>query len=290
MNALYIALVLGVALSLGYLAQWIWGLVKRRRRKMEIHCDIETQPYTAPGDKVGIRIADTHDLMKLQVQQQAQLAMVHKTQLAARGLGFFGGQPQAVRHTNKPDIRALSDSLNMHPALHSHLQAGRESVKQQLVEWLEEIAEELGAKENLLEMEKKLHHEYQTKVSVLSGKMEELKKKLVVQQRFLASIGGLVEMQVNLLPMDLDDNGKPLGNPTRFTLGPHQVREVLRLYWDMVADEVDAKIGRGRKTQLTDADMESTGEPEYWTPGDNMAMIADFKREEERWLAHETSR
>ena len=104
-------------------------------------------------------------------------------------------------------------------------------------------------------------------------------------------------MQVNLLPMDLDDNGSPLGAPTRFTLGPHQVREVLRLYWDMVADEVDAKIGRRGKPQLTDADMESPDKPEEWKPGDKMSMtvgppvVIDFeKTKEERWLAHETSR
>jgi len=82
---------------------------------------------------------------------------------------------------------------------------------------------------------------YKERAKALSDKFE---KVLVPQQLFLARIGKLIEGQVDLLPMDLEDNDKPLGPPTTFGLCAAEVRAVLNAYWDLVADQMEQKIGK----------------------------------------------
>ena len=94
---------------------------------------------------------------------------------------------------------------------------------------------------------------YEDQAKALGRKLDgEVRK----QQLFLARIGKLIEGQVDLLPMDLEDNDKPLGPPTTFELDAGEVREVLKMYWDLVADQMEQKIGSKHTFELENGDFE----------------------------------
>jgi hypothetical protein len=270
------------------LAGVVWVVVRRRKRRLPNYDDaVDGSARMAeiahgPGSHGAVRRAITKqqaDAARGVAQRQAQdpgARMVH-TFIDDLAIINAGGSPADVfaklgTRSVPPEIRTdeLKDFL---PCLNELLDSN-ENAKSDFRKLVLEIQHAFDRERERAENFVKKANENADTALEAQSKATKLRNKLDKSRLFLASLGSLIEPQVKLSPLDLDCGTDTLGEDVQITLSAYDIRQLLSAYWDMVADEMEGKMGI--RHGMTNADHESVGTEDY-DPPIRMDMDGTFR-------------